>query len=124
MNIMEIYRTKVRKVPGTNYKEIYKIAQIIYKTMISNPKRKPYVNSKYFDGQKVFLELFWAHLFDKNQSERLRRLKLFRMGVDLIINSLCSPTVKQNPNNNSEILYRFFGKSVDGDLFLVQIKEV
>lgn len=80
--------------------------------------------SAYFNKDKIFLELFWQHLFDKqNRQERLERLQLFNCSIDLIKNSLFEPSSKDNENRKGEILHRFYGLSSDKTLFCVQIKE-
>ncbi len=118
-----IFRSKQSKLPGTNYKEVYKKAKDIYSLIEKKTKRQPYLRSVYFKKQKVFFSLFWKHLFDKQPYDRARRLKYFVCAIDLIRNSKISPTTKTNPNKRSELLHRFTGKSNDGSIFYVQIKE-
>lgn len=86
-------------------------------------KRKPYIKSGYFKGQKIFLNQFWEHLDQKNRRDGLRRVRLFRAAIDVIENSTQKPQVKRNPNAPHEYLYRFAGKTPDGEYFYVQIKE-
>lgn len=58
--MQNIYQSKVHPLPGTEYKEIHPAARRLYNKIRAKTKRKPYVRSKYFDGEKVFLETFWG----------------------------------------------------------------
>lgn len=87
-------------------------------------KRRTYVRSAYFNKNKIFLDLFWQHLFDKEKwQDRFRRLKYFGCAIELIQESRFAPKSKENPNNPSEILHRFYGSTAEKDAFYVQIKE-
>ncbi|MDO8430530.1 MAG: hypothetical protein Q7S72_00880 [Candidatus Taylorbacteria bacterium] len=119
----QIYNTKVKKLTGNNYNELYAKAKFIYNNIASKTKRRPYLRSKFFKKEKVSLDLFWVHLMDKNKDDRVRRLKQYNCGLDLIKKSFHSPIAKLNPNNHSEMLYRFIGLNGDHDIFYVQIKE-
>ncbi len=121
---MKIYRTKVGRIAGTDFHEVRKKAFIIYQNIKRKSKRKPYVRSAYFNNEKIFLDLFWTHLFSKqNQRDRLRRTKYFASAIELIINCRFEPESKINPNKKSEILHRFTGMLADESIFYVQIKE-
>jgi hypothetical protein len=118
---MEIYRTKIKPVPGTNYSEVYPRAWALYKQIASKTKRRPYVRSAYFNKEKVFLDLFWD-VRQKNLRDRARRLKYYPCALDLIGYSRIRPSSQLNPMRKSEILHRFTGIYMD-KLFHVQIKE-
>jgi len=120
---MNYYQSKVRKLTGSNYAEIYPQAFEIYKAIRRRTKRKPNVRSSYFKKQKIFLDYFWEHLHQKNLGDKARRLKYYSCALDLIKNSKVTPTSKENPNKRYEVLHRFTGRTSDGDLFYVQIKE-
>lgn len=105
------YFTKVNKLPGTNYTEVKRNADIIFKQIKSKTKRRPYIRSAYFNKQKVFFDFFWQHLFKKSLKERVRRLKFFPCAIDLIKNSRILPTSKENVDNRNEILHRFLGQT-------------
>ena len=120
---MEIYRTKVAKISGSNYAEVYKNAFRAYSVIIKNPKRKPFVKSAYFKRQKVFLELFWRHLHEKSAKERFLRLKYFSMGIDLLYKSRYKPIITANTKHSSELFYRFAGISKNKEKFFIQVKE-
>ena len=117
------YPTKVKKLPGTDYKEIHSEASAIFKQIKSKTKRRPYIRSAYFKKDKIFFDYFWHHLWQKSWKERIKRLKFFPCAIELIQNSRQIPTSKQNPNQKSEILHRFYGIAKDKELFIVQIKE-
>jgi hypothetical protein len=121
---MKAYRTKISKLSGTDFHEVHRKARDYYKQIKKKSKRRPYIRSAYFDKNKIFLELFWQHLFDKeNWQDRLRRLKYFTCAIELIKNCNFEPMSRENPNKRSEILHRFIGIARDNEVFFVQIKE-
>ena len=121
---MKAYRTKASKLPGTKFHEVRKKADSFYKGIKGRTKRRTHIRSAYFKKDKIFTDLFWTHLFDKeNWGDRTRRLKFLPAAIDLIRHSRFEPTSKENPNNRSEILHRFAGTTIDDELFYVQIKE-
>ncbi|MCL2493794.1 MAG: hypothetical protein FWF33_07130 [Clostridiales bacterium] len=117
------YLSKCDRIAGTNYKDILSEARKIYASYTKRTKRNPYARSKYFNGQKIFLNVFWTHIMQKRINERSKRLKLYSAALDLIENTRFAPTSKPNPNDSSEILHRFYGTSKDGIRFYVQIKQ-
>ena len=121
---MKVYHTKTTKLAGTDFREVHKKAFNLYQQIKKKTKRKPYVRSAYFKKDKIFLDLFWIHLFDKkNWRDRMRRLKYFPAAIELIRHTRFEPKSKENPNKSSEILHRFTGVTSENDLFFVQIKE-
>lgn len=120
---MIIYKTKTKKLGGTSYKEVIKKARSIFHDVEKRSKRSTHLKSAYFNKDKVFFNLFWEHIDQKPQRDRIRRLKLLGCAVELIENSRQKPTSKPNPNKKSEILHRFGGVTPSGELFYVQIKE-
>lgn len=120
---MQYYQTKANIIPTTSYKTVEDVALKYFKEIKKRTKRTPYIRSIYFNKQKVFLNIFWSHLHEKHEKERTRRLKYFECALDLIKNSKITPSVKTNPNKQSESLYRFAGKTKGGNIFFVQIKE-
>lgn len=121
---MKIYSCKKSKIPGSDYKEVNSQAFLLYQKIRKKTKRRPYIRSAYFDKSKIFLELFWQHLWGKqNFRDKIRRLRYFPCALELIENSKMKPLSKKNPNKFSETLHRFGGITKDGDLFFVQIKE-
>lgn len=120
---MQIYHSRYTRLHGSSYKEIYPQALEVYKDIQQNTKRQPYVRSSYFSKDKIFLTYFWQHIREKNHRDRMRRLRCFVAAIDLLRNSACQPTIKRNPNNTYELLYRFMGSTKDKQFFYVQVKE-
>jgi len=121
---MRVYQAKAGKLKGTDFYEVRAAAMVIFKRIKNKSKRRTYVRSVYFKKHKIFLDLFWEHLFDKSTWwERMRRLRYFEAAIEIIIHCHFEPKSKENPNRRSEILHRFSGLTKEGDLFYVQIKE-
>ena len=123
MQAVEIYCTKTDKLTGTDYHEVVRKARRVYKDITSKSKRKPYIRSAYFKREKVFLDYFWQHLQEKNWHDRLRRLRFYSCALDLIKNSRSCYESKFNPNNYSEMFYKFKGTTQSKEIFIVQVKE-
>jgi hypothetical protein len=121
---MQVYKTKVKRLTGTDFQDVRKKAFGLHEQIRKKTKRRPYIRSAYFNREKIFLGLFWDHLFDKqNWRDRVRRLKYFPAGIELIQNTRFDPITKENPNKAGEVLHRFAGITSDNHLFYVQIKE-
>jgi len=120
---MEAYKTKVKKIAGSDYHEVISDALKLYRNLKKKTKRKPYIRSTYFKNEKVFLDYFWGHLNQKAWKDRTRRLKFYPCALELIKNSHIQPVKKINPNKSNEYVYRFKGQTTDGSVFNVQIKE-
>jgi hypothetical protein len=121
---MKIYESKYNLLPGSAYAEVIKAARREYHHIQKRtPRRQPYVRSKYFTKEKIFISEFWQHLDQKIWPDRVRRMKLFICAIDLIRNTTYDPEIKQSTTKPSELLYRFSGKTNDGQLFYVQIRE-
>ena len=117
---LNIYQVKAHKITGSQYPNIEKSARKIYNNIARRSKRNPYVRSRYFDGEKVFLKLFWEHLHQKNQNERRRRLRFYPCAIELLKMSTCEPEILYNPN---ETLFRFTGIAPNNEIFYVQIRK-
>lgn len=121
---MQVYKTKVKRLTGTDFHDVRKKAFGLYESIRKKSKRRPYIRSAYFNKEKIFLGLFWEHLFDKqNWRDRVRRSKYFPAAIELIQKTRFNPSSKENPNKAGEILHRFAGATADNYLFYVQIKE-
>ncbi|MCB9808048.1 hypothetical protein H6770_02210 [Candidatus Peribacteria bacterium] len=121
---MKAHCTKAATLPGSDFHEVRKKADALYDTIRKQTKRRTYVRSAYFKKDKIFIDLFWKHLFDKkNWRDRTRRLKYFPAAIEVIRHSRFDPASEENRNNRSEILHRFAGITIDNELFYVQIKE-
>ena len=121
---MKVYKTRVSKLSGSDYKEVNKKAFGLYAEIRKKTKRRPYVRSAYFNKSKIFIELFWLRIWqNQNFRDKIRRIKYFPCAIELIRKSKLDPSSKQNPNKPTEILHRFAGTTKENDLFYVQIKE-
>ena len=121
---MKVYKTRISKLSGSDYKEVNKKAFGLYAEIRKKTKRRPYVRSAYFNKSKIFIELFWLRIWqNQNFRDKIRRIKYFPCAIELIRKSKLDPSSKQNPNKPTEILHRFAGTTKENDLFYVQIKE-
>ncbi len=121
---MQVYKTKVGKLSGSDFHEVHRKAFGLYTEIKKSSKRRTYLRSAFFDKEKIFLDLFWHHLFEKsNWRDRVRRLRYYGCALELIKNSRYNPNITKNPNAPNEVLYRFYGASAENELFCVQIKE-
>lgn len=121
---MKYYQTRENKIPGSNSKEIYKKSRLFYDIIEKRSKRRPYVRSVYFRKSKIFLGLFWQHIFEKsNYGDQMRRMRFLPCAIELIKNSHFDPISKENPNKKLEILHRFYSQTPAKECFIVQIKE-
>ena len=119
---MEPYVTREILLSGTSYKDVYRKAIMIYNKIKSKSKRRPYVRSKYFNNEKVFLDYFWDHIRSKSFKDRTRRLKYYLCCLDLIRNSKTHPNINTHSKESNEKLYRFSGTTLNNNIFFVQIK--
>jgi hypothetical protein len=120
---MKVQKVKATASPGTDFEEVYPLARKLYNQIKAHTKRQPYVKAAYFGKEKVFIELFWVHLNQKNRKERNKRLKYYACGIELLRSTRQQPTTKKNPNKSDEHLHRFAGVTAHGDLFYIQVKE-
>lgn len=121
---MSIYQSKYQQLPGTSHEEAIKSARDYYDGVRKhNPRRRPHIRSIYFSRDKVFLQLYWDHLMQKNRRERIRRARLFRCALDLIQNTRFAPDTIIDTKNTNILLHRFYGKSAEHVHFCVQIIE-
>ncbi len=119
---IQYYKCKSGLLPGHRYADVAKVARKIFKEIKTGSKRRPYIRSAYFRGEKIFLDNFWVHLSQKVLSDRVRRLKYFGCAIELIKKSKNKPIYKIKNNYKDEIFYRFIGM-VNHQYFAVQIKE-
>lgn len=121
---MRIYKVKTRKFSGTDFREVHQKAFGLYTEIKKKSKRRTYIRSAFFDKEKIFLDLFWSHLFGyPNWRDRVRRLRYYGCALELIKNSRYNPIITKNPNVPNEVFYRFYGATAEDELFCVQIKE-
>lgn len=116
------YVTDCQVIPGKSFKVVERIARRNFDKIKVKTKKTPYVRSAYFKKEKIFLTIFWSHLHQRREKEKVRRLRYFDCAIDLIRFSRYEPAIKPDPNNNQMALYRFSGKTRSGEIFYVQIK--
>ncbi len=119
---IECYHCKSELLPGKSYVLVYKLARRIFNRVKLKTKRRPYIKSAYFKGEKIFLDNFWPHLNQKNPGDRKYRLRFFECALELIQKSHEKPIYKKQDILNKFNLYRFIGEK-NGRYFAVQIKE-
>jgi len=85
---MKIYKSKYSLLPGTDYREVTRTARKEYQKVQHLTKRQPYVRSKYFVNDKIFINIFWNHLAQKRKGEQIVRAKLLLAAFDLLRNNI------------------------------------
>ena len=100
-----------------------KLARKEFSNLRSVSKRSPYIRSKYFKGSKVFLTVFWHHIMQKHRTNRMVRLRFYRVAIDLLENTRIPPETITSKAHKDILLHRFYGKTIEGELFCVQVKE-
>ena len=119
ITLMNFYQSKFRQLPGTDYTEATKNARKEYVKVQKLTKRQPYVRSKYFSKDKVFITIFWNHLVQKRKGEQIVRAKLLLAAFDLLRHTSNEP---DSLFEKRDALHRFYGKTADGVEFAVQVK--
>lgn len=119
---MKAYKTKYDLLAGSSYDEVVAAARKEFNTIRKITKRQPYVRSKYFRGDKIFVTVFWDHLAQKHPKERRKRLKFYKAAIDLLRNSTISPDQIFIETAKDTIFYRFYGITKDKAEFCVQVK--
>ncbi|QQS21526.1 hypothetical protein IPM09_03295 [Candidatus Saccharibacteria bacterium] len=120
---MTVYRSKQTLLKGSSYSEVVASARKEYNTIRKLTKRQPYVRSKYFRGDKIFVTVFWDHLMQKHPKERRKRLKFYNAAIDLMRNTTLAPDTIFSEADKHTLLHRFYGVSAEGLEFCVQVKE-
>ena len=89
---MNSFKSKCDLLAGTDYQEVIHTARREYRAIQKrNPRRQPYIRSKYFNGDKVFINIFWNHLVQKRKGEQMKRAKLLACAIDLLRNTSTPP---------------------------------
>ena len=112
------FQSKYPKLYSTVYLRVYNQTKTYYESLIKNPRRKPHIKSKYFDG-KVFLDEFWTQILKRNLADRHRRLTFYYCAIDLIQHSKYTPQIKMKSGKK---LYEFYGIAKNGEKFAVHIR--
>ena len=66
---MQVYKTKANRLGGTDFNEVRKKAFGIYTEIKKKSKRSPYIRSAYFNKEKIFLAIFWQHLWSSGRKD-------------------------------------------------------
>jgi hypothetical protein len=69
------YKSRYSKLTGVNENELWHKARLVYGATVKSKRRKPYVRSKYFKNEKVFLDMFWSHTNSKKPHSVAQRLR-------------------------------------------------
>lgn len=86
------FHSKHDLLPGSSYDEVVKEARKVFNNDVrSRTKRQPYVRSKYFKNDKIFMTVFWDHVMQKHMKERTKRLRFYRAAIDLLRNTTLNP---------------------------------
>jgi hypothetical protein len=117
------YRTKAKRIAGSQYRSIERKARHSYNVVANQTKRNPYLRSRIFGGAKVFLKPFWEHLNQKGRNDRRRRLRYIDCAYELLRKTTVEPLSKSIPGDSRYVLHRFFGIAHGGQRFIVQVKE-
>lgn len=121
---VKIFLSSCRRLRGTSLVELTKQARKEFHSIQKlTPRRQPYIRSRYFEKDKIFISQFWDHLRTKERADKVRRLRFYSCAIDLLRNTFVAPEITQNPDNSNELLHRFLGKSADGERYYVQVKE-
>ncbi len=120
---MQQFQSRNTLLPGSSYDEVVAHARKEFNTIRKITKRQPYVRSKYFRGDKIFVTLFWDHIMQKHRKERMKRLKFYSAAIDLLRNTTSGSDMIFDAKNLDIMLHRFYGKTKDGHEFCVQVKE-
>ena len=121
---MSLYKSKYSSLPGSSLSEVMTLARREYHTIQKRtPRRVPYVRSRYFTKDKIFINTFWEHTNKKSPQERVRRLRLYACAIDLLRNTTTAPdTIHTNTDKNTSS-HLFYGITKDGLAFCVRVNE-
>lgn len=117
------YICKSKPLQGNRYIDIMPQVRRLFRTLQKKTKRRLYVRSAYFRKDKIFFDYFWNHMNQKLPSDRARRLKFLPCALELTRNTRHDPLTFEELDKRGELLHRFAGKTSDGRLFYVQIKQ-
>lgn len=123
---MEYYRVNTSVIKGSNYGEVIKAAYSIFHQVERRTKRNPYIRSRFFHKEKIFLQSFFDHIKQKNPKDRRRRLRFFPCSLELLQKTTCEPSSFVVGNSSSRSIikyYRFYGITKEGEKFIVQVKQ-
>ena len=114
------FQSRFEKLRGSNDKEVFYEARRVFRRY-DNKRRLPYVRSKYFGGQKVFLNMFYTHLGQKSPKEQRKRIAFVACAIDLLKNTRIAPLFSDGFDGRKGEYYRFQGMTKSGEKFAVQV---
>ena len=117
------YKCTTNPIRGTQLKVILPQARDIFRNLEKKTKRKPHIRSCYFNKDKIFFDYFWSDLKKKIPSERARRLKLLPCALEVLRHSRHEPLTIDDINESHILRHRFAGRTKNGSLFYVQVKQ-
>lgn len=121
---VQAYICSNKTLPGSTTSELITHArQAYHKIQKQTPRRIPYVRSRYFGGQKIFINIYWDHLRQKSLQERTRRLRFYVASLELIAKTKQHPMISYAKDKSGVIYHRFLGQTQDGHEFYVQISQ-
>lgn len=121
---MKNFKSKASLLAGTSYEEVIINARREQKKIEKLTKRNPYVRSRYFNKDKIFISpLFMTHIMQQKYTVRTERLKLYNAAIDLLRNTRCEPETIIKKSDLSVLLHRFYGVTKEGIEYCVQVKQ-
>lgn len=119
-----LYVCKTAQLSGSSYKEIKAAAWLVYHAeQKRSPRREAYIRCPYFNKEKIFVSSFWQHLKQKTPADQERRMRLLNCAVEHLGRTTIAPETIVETKLPRVLLHRFYGKTKDGRLFAVQVKE-
>jgi len=123
MNNVLAYKTTKDIIHGSEYKNIEREARKSHNRIASHTKRNPYIKSKYFKNEKIFLNYFWNVLHQRNWQDRKRRLIYYDCAIDLLRNTTLASYTSQDPDDPNLLQHEFYGITENGREFVVHVRE-
>jgi hypothetical protein len=118
----QAFLVKMQPLAGSTEERARKNALEYYQAIKRKTKRKPYIRAAFFEKQKIFLDVFWSHTFEKSRKVRAERFKLFPCAIELLEKTTKTPEIYIPTQKKSETWLRFFGRTTTGVHFVVQVK--
>lgn len=118
-----VYKCKISAFYSSSYARVKKQAKNFFNSKTAHSRRSAYVRAPAWKKQKVFLGVFWSHLFDKKPAERMVRLRLLPCALEVLENSTYPFVTKTEPGNPNIFLHRLYGQTPAGQVFALQVKE-
>ncbi|MDR0956220.1 MAG: hypothetical protein LBM73_03780 [Candidatus Nomurabacteria bacterium] len=121
-DVKKYYKSSLNRISGAGYDDRQKKALAIYDVIKRSTHRKPYIRSKIFSGDKIFLDNFWPHFYQKRRPDRDRRIVFYAAALDLLSHSTLKPITKAG-RVRGEKYHKLFGITANRYKFVVQVRE-